>query len=86
MIIRTGGIYDHERYGLVLVTGVGEMYEAWNPNGNISGGDGDVIVFFHRGIDEHIGSNATLTDQRVDEFEKEAEFIRRCKGYDGEAD
>lgn len=75
MRIVTGGVYDHERYGHVLVTGIGEMYESWNPNGNIGHSTGDVVVYFQRGLDEYRVSNATLTDQRVGEFEKEAEFV-----------
>lgn len=72
--IKTKTIYEHEKYGDVLVTGIGKMYDEWSvdgPKDDIE--SGDVLVYFYKDYDGYGGMSPMPLSQPVNEFAKSAE-------------
>lgn len=74
--VKTGCIYEHERYGEVLVTGIAKMYDEWD----VSGAQDDiasagVTVFFYNEYDAYGGIHPMPFTQEVNEFAKLTDFI-----------
>jgi hypothetical protein len=69
--ITTDTIYQHERYGNVLVTGIGEMYDEY-PSSSSSA----VLVFFYDDYDGYGGMSPMPLSQPVGEFRKSVEYVR----------
>lgn len=70
-LIQTDMIYDHEKYGHVLVTGIGKMYNEWSTTGpkrDIT--SQEVLVFFHQDYDGYGGMGPFPLSEPVDEFAK----------------
>lgn len=66
-------IYDHEKYGEVLVTGIGKMYDEWDITGPQEDIESvEVLVFFHDRFDGYGGMQPTPTTENVNEFAKKA--------------
>jgi len=69
--IKTDVIYEHEKYGEVLVTGIGKMYSEWSmdgPKDDIE--SGNVLVYFYDNYDGYGGMNPMPFSETVDEFAK----------------
>lgn len=67
--IKTDVIYKHEKYGRVLVTGIGKMYNEWSvdgPRDDIE--SGDVLVYFYDDYDGYGGMSPMPFSETVDEF------------------
>jgi hypothetical protein len=69
--ILTDTIYQHERYGTVLVTGIGEMYDEYPSHSS-----GNVLVFFYDDYDAYGGMSPIPLSQSVGEFRKSVEYVR----------
>lgn len=77
--VETDTTYQHERYGEVFVTGIGELYDEWKVNGNGSTEvDRNTVVFFH----EMAGGSAAPISQDVNEFAKCASLRSAVGGYE----
>jgi len=64
-------IYQHEKYGDVLATGIAKMYSEWDvggPQEDIE--SGNVLVFFYDNYDGYGGMNPTPLSQPAGEFAK----------------
>ena len=74
--IKTDVIYEHEKYGEVLVTGIGKMYSEWSlqsPAGSEPRGDSpseNVLVYFYDNYDGYGGMNPMPLSEMTDEFAK----------------
>lgn len=68
--ITTDTIYQHERYGRVLVTGIGEMYNEYPPTSA-----GSVLVFFYDDYDGYGGMGPTSISEPVGEFRMSADYV-----------
>lgn len=69
--IKKDVIYQHEKYGDVLVTGIAKMYDEWVSNADGSDRDSNnVLVFFYNNYDGYGGLNPTPMSQPVGEFSK----------------
>jgi hypothetical protein len=69
--IKTDVIYDHEKYGDVLVTGIGKMYDEWSvsgPKDDIE--SGNVLVYFYDNYDGYGGMNPMPLSETANEFAK----------------
>lgn len=69
--IRRDYIYQHEKYGTVLVTGIGKMYDEWSisgPKNDIE--SGDVLIYFYDDYDGYGGMNPMPLSETADEFAK----------------
>lgn len=74
-------VYNHNRYGDVLVTGIAKMYDEWcvhGPTDDIE--SGNVLVFFYDDYDGYGGMNPMPLSEPVDEFAKEVEY-RKAHEY-----
>lgn len=63
-------VYQHEKYGEVLVTGIAKMYDEWDvagPQDDIEAGE--VFVYFHSRFDGY-GGMATPETERAADFAK----------------
>jgi hypothetical protein len=79
--IETDVIYNHEKYGEVLVTGVARMYEEYtvsekNEEDTGTMGSVEVKVFFNHRYDGYGGMDAMPSTQPVMEFAKMAERVK----------
>ena len=64
-------IYQHEKYGDVLVTGIAKMYSEWDVTGPTDDiNSGQTLVFFYDNYDGYGGMNPTPLSQPVAEFGK----------------
>lgn len=64
-------IYQHEKYGDVLVTGIAKMYDEWSSEGPQEDIDsGEVLVFFYDNYDGYGGMNPMPLSEPVNEFAK----------------
>lgn len=75
--IESDVIYQHEKYGDVLVTGIAKMYQEWDvtgPKEDIE--SGEVLVFFYDNYDGYGGMNPTPLSEQVVEFAKSVERKR----------
>ena len=94
-LIEADVVYNHDKYGDVLVTGIAKMYDEWDmassgggPNsgepGSASEDDdiesGQVMVFFHSRFDGY-GGMATPNSELVGDFAK-ASSKERAFEYD----
>lgn len=75
-------VYNHEKYGDVLVTGVARMYEEYTVSEGseetVSSAEGrEVLVFFNHRYDGYGGMDAMPSTQPVMEFAKSAERVRK---------
>jgi hypothetical protein len=64
-------IYQHEKYGEVLVTGIAKMYSEWDvtgPQEDIE--SGNVLIFFYDNYDGYGGMNPAPLSEPVGEFAK----------------
>jgi len=62
-------IYQHEKYGDVLVTGIAKMYDEWDvegPQDDIE--SGNTLVYFYDNYDGYGGMNPMPHSQPVNEF------------------
>jgi hypothetical protein len=69
--IETDAIYNHEKYGEVLVTGIGKMYDEWSitgPKDDIE--SGNVLVYFYDDYDGYGGMSPMPLTETTDEFGK----------------
>lgn len=69
--VKTDTVYRHERYGDVLVTGIGKMYDEWSltgPKDDIE--SGDVIIYFYDEYDGYGAMTPMPISQPADEFGK----------------
>jgi hypothetical protein len=81
--IQTDVVYNHEKWGEVLVTGISKMYDEWdvsNANG-LSGepdsaSENEVLVFFHTRFDGYGGMEPTPTSQNIIEFARCVDEVR----------
>lgn len=67
-------VYEHQKYGEVLVTGIAKMYNEWDidgPQEDIE--SGDVLVFFYDDYDGYGGMTPMPQSLPVEEFAKSAE-------------
>jgi hypothetical protein len=77
-IIEADVVYNHDKYGDVLVTGIAKMYDEWSENDDIE--SGQVLVFFHSRFDGY-GGMATPNSELVGDFAK-ASSKKRAFEYD----
>lgn len=80
-IIEADVVYQHDKYGDVLVTGIAKMYDEWDttgPNDDIE--SGQVLVFFHSRFDGY-GGMATPNSELAGDFAK-ASSKKRAFEYD----
>jgi len=64
-------VYDHEKYGDVLVTGIAKMYQEWSLDGPQEDIDsGEVLVYFYDNYDGYGGMNPMPLSENVSEFSK----------------
>ncbi len=70
--IKTDYVYDHERYGQVLVTGIAEMYDEYRVDAANKDGNPpeQTVVFFHDRYDGYGGMSPVPLSQTVNEFGK----------------
>jgi hypothetical protein len=69
--IKTDVIYEHEKYGEVLVTGIGKMYSEWSIDGPKDGIEsGNVLVYFYDNYDGYGGMSPMPFSETADEFTK----------------
>jgi len=62
-------IYQHEKYGDVLVTGIAKMYDEWDVDGPQEDIEsGDTLVYFYDNYDGYGGMNPMPQSQPVGEF------------------
>lgn len=64
-------IYQHEKYGDVLVTGIAKMYDEWDvegPQEDIE--SGDTLVYFYDDYDGYGGMNPMPFSDPINEFAK----------------
>lgn len=66
--IEANTIYDHEKYGEVLVTGIAQMYKTWDVSKGC-GHEGEMFVYFHKRFDDY-GGIATPETERIRDFYK----------------
>lgn len=65
-------IYQHEKYGDVLVTGIAKMYGEWDvtdPSNDIES-IGNVLVFFYDDYDGYGGLQPMPLSENINEFSK----------------
>lgn len=80
--VETNTTYQHERYGRVLVTGIGEMYKEWDRDGGRhTPSTRNVRVFFHELTDDYSGMGAVPISQDVNEFCKCASLRSAVSEY-----
>lgn len=75
--IKSDHVYDHDKYGEVLVTGIGKMYDEWD----VSGPQDDIdsratLVFYHTRFDGYGGMMTMPQSQEAGEFAKAANHIK----------
>lgn len=90
--IKTDVIYDHDKYGEVLVTGIGKMYSEWS----VSNGDGlereqpgsasesNVLVYFYDDYDGYGGMNPMPFSETANEFAKSVSEVEQHEYIDME--
>ena len=64
-------IYQHEKYGDVLVTGIAKMYDEWDvegPQEDIK--SGETLVYFYDNYDGYGGMNPMPLSDPINEFAK----------------
>jgi hypothetical protein len=64
-------VYNHDKYGEVLVTGIAKMYDEWDvagPSDDIN--SGEVLVFFHTRFDGYGGMQPNPSTENVNDFAK----------------
>jgi len=67
-------VYQHSKYGEVLVTGIAKMYSEWDTEGPQEDIEsGDVLVFFYDDYDGYGGMTPMPQSLPVEEFAKSAE-------------
>jgi len=74
-------VYNHSKYGEVLVTGIAKMYEEWDvsgPQDDIEAGE--VYVYFHSRFDGY-GGMATPESELAGDF---AKSVTRERAFDYE--
>lgn len=77
--IQSDAVYDHEKYGEVLVTAVGEMYGEYSLSGDRAETDSEPnsrLVFYYNNFDGYGGMSPTPMTQEVTEFGRQAELMR----------
>lgn len=75
--LETDVVYNHERYGEVLLTGLAKMYEEWDVSGPQDDIDsGSVLVFFYDNFDGYGGMNPMPMSEPIQEFSKKVERQR----------
>lgn len=62
-------VYQHDKYGSVLVTGIAKMYSEWNPQNDME--SNGTYVYFHTQFDGY-GGLATPQTELVGDFVKAA--------------
>jgi len=78
--IKTDVIYDHDKYGEVLVTGIGKMYNEWSvdgPQDDIE--SGNVLVYFYDDYDGYGGMNPMPFSETANEF---AQSVNEVEEHD----
>jgi hypothetical protein len=79
-LIEADVVYNHDKHGEVLVTGISKMYDAWRVDGPTEDIDsGEVLVFFHNRFDGYGGMQPTPTTENVNEF---AKAVTRERAFD----
>jgi hypothetical protein len=73
MQINSDCIYNHEKYGNILVVSVAELYDQWPPREEIS--PENRVVFFYDQYDGYGGLGTLPIMEPVAEFERDAEFV-----------
>jgi hypothetical protein len=68
--IKTDVIYDHEKYGEVLVTGIGKMYNEWVVSNGDGLDSGETLVYFYDNYDGYGGMNPAPISEVATEFAK----------------
>lgn len=69
-------VYDHERYGEVLVTGIAKVYNAWDTTGPTDDvGSGSVQAYFYDNFDGYGGMNPMPMSEHVNEFAKSVDRV-----------
>ena len=68
--IKTDVIYEHEKYGEVLVTGIGEMYQEWDVSERSGETPHSCMIFFYDNYDGYGGMNPMPFSETADEFAK----------------
>jgi hypothetical protein len=68
--IKTDVIYDHEKYGEVLVTGIGKMYNEWVVSSGDGPDSGETLVYFYDDYDGYGGMNPMPLSETANEFAK----------------
>lgn len=72
--IESDVVYDHEKYGDVLVTGIAEMHDEWYVNGyETPTPETEVLVFFYDNYDGFGGMNPMPLSEPVEEFARSVE-------------
>lgn len=78
--IHTESVYEHERYGEVLVTGIAKMYDEWSMEGPQEDIDsGEVLVFFYDDYDGYGGMSPMPMSEPVNEFHTVSEYVEDWK-------
>lgn len=81
--IKTDVIYNHDKYGEVLVTGIGKMYSEWSvdgPQDDIE--SGNVLVYFYDDYDGYGGMNPMPFSEPANEFAKSVNEIEEHEYID----
>jgi len=70
-------VYNHDKRGEVLVTGISKMYNEWDVSDSnglteepSSASENEVLVFFHDRFDGYGGMQPTPSAENVNEFSK----------------
>jgi hypothetical protein len=72
-------IYNHERLGHVLVTGIAQFHDEWSvASENPAGDKNKTIVYFYDQFDGYGGMNPTPHTEEVNEF---AQLVTRDRPF-----
>lgn len=78
--IETDSVYQHEKYGEVLVTGVATMFKGWEDGKTV--GEGDTLVFFYDEYDGYGGMHPIPFSEVADEFAKSSKRMHTHEGVE----
>lgn len=74
-VIKANALYDHERFGRVLVTAIGSMYATYDIDRETGQHRGTLVYFYDR-YDGWGGIRSRPIRQSASEFLKEATFVK----------
>jgi len=73
--IETDVVYDHEKYGNVLVTSIATTFSTWNADSGTPS-ENSTLVFFYRRFDDYGGFGPSPLSENVNDFAKRVTEVR----------